>query len=314
MRRGLGHSHTEHPFPIHSFFLTIAILQFFPKFATISPGLVILPLIVVIGITAIKDGYEDAKRHQSDHRVNYAETLTLVGGGFQNHNVMGPKERTFTPGIPKALRRKSRRSRELQEQENKKAGKEEHHTDLVSEKPRPRRTGSASAYPPDANAPHWETTIWEDVKVGDFVMLHSDDQVPADIVICATSESDQVAFVETKNLDGETNLKSRHAVPELSHLTSSRNIVSSISTNPFRVEAEAPDINMYKLNASVSWNDGQRCPIDLKTVLLRGTVLRNTEWIVGIVLYSGTDTKIVLNSSGTPSKRSRVERQTNPMV
>src|SRR5260370_42679376 len=82
----------------HRFFLFIAILQFFSKFSTISAGLVILPLIGVLGITAIKDGYEDAKRHQSDHRVNYSETMTLIGGDFHNNNVMGPKQRTFTPG------------------------------------------------------------------------------------------------------------------------------------------------------------------------------------------------------------------------
>jgi phospholipid-translocating ATPase len=48
--------------------------------------------------------------------------------------------------------------------------------------------------------------------------------------------------------------------------------------------------------------------------LLRGTVLRNTEWVIGIVLYTGMDTKIVLNSGGTPSKRTKVERQMNPQV
>ncbi|KAF8316939.1 uncharacterized protein EI90DRAFT_3158823 [Cantharellus anzutake] len=273
------------------FFLFIAILQFFPKFATISPGLVIFPLLVVLGITAIKDSYEDAKRHQSDHRVNYSETLTLVGGGIQNPNVMGPKQKTFTPGIPKALRR---RSKGLLDQAEEKSGEEDLH--------------------PGAGVPPSRRGTFTSVTSPFTSSRDSDPNVPADVVICATSEPEHIAFVETKNLDGETNLKSRRAVEELFHLASPQAIVESISKDPFRIEAEAPDVNMYKLNAAVVWSDGRRCPIDLQTVLLRGTVLRNTEWVIGIVLYTGTDTKVVMNSGVTPSKRSRVERQMNPMV
>lgn len=104
------------------FFLGIAILQFFPEFATVSPGLVILPLLVVLGITALKDGYEDVKRHQADHRVNHTITYVLGGGagaehsllpgkkhnthdvdpvpGYRNYNAMSTKEKTFMPAIP----------------------------------------------------------------------------------------------------------------------------------------------------------------------------------------------------------------------
>lgn len=48
----------------------LVILQFFPRFTTVSPGLSALPLIVVLFITALKDGYEDLKRHQSDRAIN----------------------------------------------------------------------------------------------------------------------------------------------------------------------------------------------------------------------------------------------------
>jgi phospholipid-translocating ATPase len=48
----------------------LVVLQFFPRFTTVSPALAALPLIVVLGITAIKDAYEDMKRHQSDRAIN----------------------------------------------------------------------------------------------------------------------------------------------------------------------------------------------------------------------------------------------------
>lgn len=137
--------------------------------------------------------------------------------------------------------------------------------------------------------------------------------------MCATSEEENVCFVETKNLDGETNLKSRSAVPELVNLRTSSAIANEAK---FTIRAEAPDVNMFTYNAAVYIEDGRvgkdggplKCPVNLNTMLLRGTVVRNTEWVIGVVCMTGRDTKIVLNSGGTPSKRSKVERLMNPMV
>jgi phospholipid-translocating ATPase len=70
---------------------------------------------------------------------------------------------------------------------------------------------------------------------------------------------------------------------------------------------------MYRLNGNVAMNK-QTSPVDISMTLLRGTVLRNTKWVIGVVLFTGLDSKIVLNSGGTPSKRSKVERQMNFQV
>ncbi len=160
--------------------------------------------------------------------------------------------------------------------------------------------------------PHWKLTTWEDVKVGDFVKIMDDESIPADILICATSEEENVAFLETKNLDGETNLKSRVACPALTHIRTAR--AAADPANAFTVECDRPDINLYRQNAAIVRPDGSKAPVDIQMMLLRGSVLRNTKWVVGIVLYTGQDTKIVLNSGDTPSKRSKVERQMNPQV
>lgn len=80
---------------------------------------------------------------------------------------------------------------------------------------------------------------------------------------------------------------------------------------------------MFRLNAAVvvegEGQDGGRGeqvrhPVNLETCLLRGCVLRNTAWVIGVVIFTGADSKIVMNSGGTPSKRSKVERQMNPQV
>jgi phospholipid-translocating ATPase len=256
----------------------------------------------VLLITAIKDGYEDVKRHQSDRRVNHSQVLVLEGNGYQNHNGMGSKSKTFTKGIPIPYRKRKAQKSEDVSSDATAAEKPQNDEDLVDV---------------DSPEPHWRSTAWEDVRVGDFVKICADQPFPGDIIICATSEPEDVAYVETKNLDGETNLKSRHNVASLSHLRSAEACVRSPG---YRIDADKPETNMYRLNAKITQLDdkgedvGRPEAISLDTVLLRGTVLRNTDWVIGIVLFTGRDTKIVLNSGGTPSKRSKVERQMNPMV
>ncbi|EKM82413.1 hypothetical protein AGABI1DRAFT_117898 [Agaricus bisporus var. burnettii JB137-S8] len=271
------------------FFLGVGILQFFPKFSNISGAVAILPLLIILAITAAKDGYEDLKRHQSDKKVNYSKVRVLAGGNWSNDNATASKNKTFIRGIlPK-------REPEIKEMT-------------------PRETEIAYDYKFDTEAhdpPHWKETLWEDVRVGDMVKILDNEPIPADILICATSEEEDVAFVETKNLDGETNLKSRNAVPSLTDLNNAKECADP--KNKFAINCDRPDTDMYRLNANVKLGD-HTSPVDLSMTLLRGTVLRNTTWVIGVVLFTGLDTKIVMNSGGTPSKRSRVERQMNPQV
>ncbi|KII88208.1 hypothetical protein PLICRDRAFT_175835 [Plicaturopsis crispa FD-325 SS-3] len=314
------------------FFLGIAILQFFSKFSTISPGLVILPLLIVIGITAAKDGYEDVKRHQSDRRVNHSQVRVLAGGDWTNVNVTGNKSKTFTRGIglpAGAAGTSSKKDGKTRPKASEANGDLESTAGAPLDHPAPTRD-TAIEYDDEAlteehhvlphhheKRPHWRRTLWEDVRVGDFVKILDHEAFPADILICATSEDENVAFVETKNLDGETNLKSRNAVPELTHLRSAA--VCASPANRFRVDLDKPDNNLYKMTGAVVVDQEGKAeplmhPVDMQMTLLRGTVLRNTAWVIGVVIYTGVDAKIVLNSGGTPSKRSKVERQMNPQV
>ncbi|KAH9832873.1 phospholipid-translocating P-type ATPase [Rhodofomes roseus] len=331
------------------FFLAIAILQFFPIFPTISPGLAILPLLIVLAITALKDGYEDFKRHQADHAVNRSQTRVLRGGAFKNPNPMEAKTKTFIPAIvpmimSHRLKRKSVKTADVEALELEAGAPQEGMTQTMPERPSgegeptledeedieydDEEPGDGSYRPTsprmsahghdsdighhDPKRAHWKKTAWEDVKVGDFVKIVDNESFPADILICATSEEENVCFVETKNLDGETNLKSRTASPVLTHLRT-----AGACADPhiqFRIDCDRPETNLYKLNAAVVPEKGQKSSVDIQQILLRGSVLRNTRWAIGIVLFTGEDTKIVLNSGGAPSKRSKVERQMNPQV
>jgi len=278
----------------------------------------------VLSITALKDGYEDVKRHQSDRLVNHS-TVRALSGGWVNPNAMEKKNKTFVRGIVPSKKPKKVRSTSPDTEAVTPDPAEDHeieYDDLHEEGID--HTLHLFGHHTDGGRAHWKRTMWEDVRVGDFVKIKENESFPADILICATSEDENVAYVETKNLDGETNLKSRNAAPTLTHLRTARDCANV--KNQFRMDCDRPDVNMYKLNASLILDGRERgeekekgveptiFPIDMQMMLLRGTVLRNTGWVIGVVMYTGQDTRIVMNSGGTPSKRSKVERQMNPQV
>jgi phospholipid-translocating ATPase len=245
-----------------------------------------------LAITAAKDGYEDFIRHQSDKKVNYSKVYKLSGGGWSNANATKAKSKTFIRGIM------PNRSRDGAKTPSKDSG-------IKYDYEEPYKGPNVN------DPPHWEHALWEDIRVGGMVKIMENEPIPADVLICATSEEEDVAFVETKNLDGETNLKSRHAVSSLTHLNDAK--ACADPQTKFHINCDRPDVDMYRFNANVTL-DGHTSPIDLSMTLLRGTVLKNTRWVIGVVLFTGLDTKIVMNSGGTPSKRSKLERQMNPQV
>jgi magnesium-transporting ATPase (P-type) len=65
----------------------------------------------------------------------------------------------------------------------------------------------------------WSKLKWMDVKVGHYLIVRSDENIPADLVIISTSEPESVCFVETKNLDGETNLKVKRGIKAFSDVS-----------------------------------------------------------------------------------------------
>lgn len=159
---------------------------------------------------------------------------------------------------------------------------------------------------------------WKEVKVGDFVRIYNEDQIPADVVVLSTSDPDGACYVETKSLDGETNLKVRQALHSGRKIKHARDCEQS----EFVIESEPPHANLYQYSGVARWNqrdtknpgqpgEAMAEPITINNLILRGCSLRNTEWVLGVVVFTGQETKIMQNAGVTPSKRSRIARELN---
>ncbi|KGQ00845.1 hypothetical protein PAAG_12472 [Paracoccidioides lutzii Pb01] len=159
----------------------------------------------------------------------------------------------------------------------------------------------------------FEATKWVDVAVGDIVRVESEEPFPADLVLLASSEPEGLCYIETANLDGETNLKIKQAIPETADLVSP----SQLSRLAGKVKSEQPNSSLYTYEATVTLQSGggeKEFPLAPDQLLLRGATLRNTHWIHGMVVFTGHETKLMRNATATPIKRTAVERMVNMQI
>ncbi|KAA0173731.1 hypothetical protein FNF27_04880 [Cafeteria roenbergensis] len=286
------------------YFLFISILMFvgtyFPTvFASpLSPWTTLGPLCLVLAISMAKEAYEDGKRGFSDRQVN--NTL-----------------------VPKLLGPRAADSTDKRE-----------------------RTG------PDGSLC---MATWADVRVGDVVLVRGGEPVPADMVLLQTSKPDGSCYVETSNIDGETDLKAKEAVHSIAgvdpsvlcgkhgesepHMPS-REQLNRILGLSAAVQCQAPNDKLYKFEGTItlpeSAGDGIASAASVRAspgtpgraksrlggthvltyteMLLRGCTLRNTAWVLGAVVYTGRESKVMMKSGGSRAKLSATESTVNASV
>lgn len=154
---------------------------------------------------------------------------------------------------------------------------------------------------------------WINVAVGDIVRVESEESFPADLVLLASSEPEGLCYIETANLDGETNLKIKQALPETAALVSS----SDLGRLGGKIKSEQPNSSLYTYEAALTMQAGageKELALNPEQLLLRGATLRNTPWIHGVVVFTGHETKLMRNATAAPIKRTKVEKQMNLLV
>ncbi|XP_050457015.1 probable phospholipid-transporting ATPase IA isoform X6 [Cataglyphis hispanica] len=158
---------------------------------------------------------------------------------------------------------------------------------------------------------HWEWIHWHAVAVGDVVKVHNNTFFPADLVLLSSSEPQGMCFIETANLDGETNLKIRQAHPDTANLLDTAELMNFRAN----VQCEPPNRHLYEFHGVLRETNKQSVALGPDQLLLRGAMLRNTRWVFGVVIYTGHDTKLMQNNNATaPLKRSTLDRLINTQI
>lgn len=219
------------------YFLALLILQIIPEITTLPWYTTLVPLVLVLGITAIKDLVDDLARHRMDKEINNRKCEVILDGRFQE-------------------------------------------------------------------------TKWRDIHVGDVVRLKKNDFIPADILLLSSSNPNSLCYVETAELDGETNLKFKMSLK----VTDERlQEVRQLAQFDGTIICEEPNNRLDKFTGTMRWRKDM-FPLDLDNMLLRGCKIRNTDECHGLVIFAGADTKIMRNGGKTRFKRTKIDELMNYMV
>ncbi|KAG0046130.1 hypothetical protein BGZ83_008670 [Gryganskiella cystojenkinii] len=241
------------------FFLFMAIIQLTPIFTVGSPFLTVFPLCFVVGVTAIKDGFEDYKRHVEDRNFNQRlcpQLKNVVNYNYPTESHLAAQKQKgyvsrFWHYIAHGLgagRKKSMRALKL----SKKPSGELPALDLadlpLEDDTQATNAASEEQIKDPAKQPEFVKEQWHHLRVGDVIMLKNNQAVPADAIILSTSEAEGSCFIETKDLDGETNLKTRSSL----HETSKYNTARRISRLKCYIDVEPINANLFSFNGSLT--------------------------------------------------------------
>uniref|UniRef100_A0A3Q4N7M5 P-type ATPase N-terminal domain-containing protein n=1 Tax=Neolamprologus brichardi TaxID=32507 RepID=A0A3Q4N7M5_NEOBR len=212
------------------YFIFLAALNFVPVVEAFQPEIALVPIVLVLSLTALKDICEDYRRFKTDRLIN--GLLCRVYSSTQKCYV---------------------------------------------------------------------DQCWKNVQVGDFVHLSCNEIIPADMLLLYTSDPHGVCYIETANLDGETNLKQRQVVSDFP-LQGEEFTPESFHS---RIECENPNNDLSRFRGYMEHSNGVRVGLHSGNLLLRSCTIRNTETVVGIVVYAGELAALFLY------KRSKLEKHLN---
>ncbi|XP_026576604.1 phospholipid-transporting ATPase ID-like [Pseudonaja textilis] len=221
----------------NAYFLILLILQLIPEISSLSWFTTVVPLVLVLTVSAVKDAMDDVNRHANDKQVNNRPVKVLIDGSLKED-------------------------------------------------------------------------LWLNVEVGDIIKLENNNFVTADILLLCSSEPHSLTYIETTELDGETNLKVKQALTVTAGLGGDLQALSSFNGE---IRCEAPNNRLGRFTGTLSFKK-EKYALDNEQLLLRGCIIRNTEWCFGLVIFAGPDTKLMQNSGKTTLKRTSIERLMNYLV
>eukprot|EP00941_MAST-03F_sp_MAST-3F-sp1_P001053 g1053.t1 len=172
---------------------------------------------------------------------------------------------------------------------------------------------------------------WVDVCVGDILIVRNKELLPADLILLTSSEIDGLCYVETSNIDGETNLKLRTPISDISRSLQKHPEKEDLQWTVEQAQGMCGKMIYEQPNNSINTFEAffedvcfdnavdpekkvlksKEIAVGAKQLLMRGSLIRNTGWIIGLVVNTGPDTKVARNNSLAPVKLSTLEKVVN---
>ena len=152
---------------------------------------------------------------------------------------------------------------------------------------------------------------YSNLKIGDIIELNKDEKVPADIIVLKTfnESEDSNTFIRTDQLDGETDWKLRKAPG----ITQKLNEAQILELNGF-INYEPPSKFIYNFEGFISIKNSEgniiKEALGLENTMWESTILA-TQKIIGIVIYTGKETRARMNSSMPKIKLGIVDHELN---
>lgn len=155
------------------------------------------------------------------------------------------------------------------------------------------------------------------IKSGDIVKMTGTTQVPVDLLLIASSmwADGNQCYVETANIDGETNLKLKEAPSGLLTIIQGLNGEPTVDLlDGAQVEFEPANKNIHNFIGALHLRDREPISLSTENLILRSSLFSNTDWGYGIAIYTGQETKIQMNNRHAPSKMSKIEGYVNKAI
>jgi len=168
----------------------------------------------------------------------------------------------------------------------------------------------------------FEQITARDVQVGDILKVEQNMEIPADAICIGCSSPDGTCYINTASLDGESAPKSRRAANFLS-LAKTEEQLSAIKAT-ITCGANTKDLEGFKGTVKFTQIDDAELneKIDMSTPIglgddefyYRGSLVATVDYCILLVLYTGNDTKMMLNRGLVPFKFARIEQTLNNSV
>ncbi|KAK4048538.1 putative aminophospholipid-translocase [Microbotryomycetes sp. JL201] len=269
------------------YFLLVALSQFLPALRIGFLATYIVPLAFVLAVTIGKEAYDDYVRYLRDKSANSTRYFVLDASATSTRH------------------------------------SHSHHFDQQGNE------NSTAAQTPVRSVPSSK------IKVGDLVLLEKNQRVPADMVLLRTSDSSGSCFIRTDQLDGETDWKLRLAVERTQSLKTDSQLLEisgDVYADPPTKDihtfvgtltvtqgapsvAPTPDPNDIDADLSSSATSGQQRvePLTAENMLWANTVLAAGS-AVGMVVYTGRETRAVMNTSQPGTKVGLLDHEINRLA